>query len=122
MESRKRMILVVERNRRNRELLVDFLERQGYGATGVDGAEEIDRILDAGPAPDLALIDLAGFDRSIWESCERMRRSAVPFLIISPQQSTAIRQDSISRGASGVLVKPLATRELAGLIRHLLEA
>lgn len=117
--SGNRLVLVVEHNRRNMELLVEFLEKEGYRAKGVVDLDGVDEALREGV--DLVLVDLAGFDRTVWEHCEKLRRCGIPFLIISPQQSSAVRQQSISRGASGVLVKPLIVKELAGLIRNLLE-
>ena len=41
--------------------------------------------------------------------------------MISPKQSAAIQQASLTHGARGVLIKPLVVRELLGLIRSLLE-
>ena len=69
----------------------------------------------------LALVDIAGFDRAIWERCEGLRHHKIPFLVLSPRQSAAIQQASLTHGARGVLIKPLVVRELLGLIRSLLE-
>ncbi|RMF90252.1 MAG: DNA-binding response regulator [Nitrospinota bacterium] len=115
------LILAVDRNRRNLELLTQFLTREGYQVQGVASAEELDQVLAASTQIDLALIDLAGFDRSIWERCEQLRRREIPFLILSPRQSLALQQESLAHGARGVLVKPLAVRELLGIMQSLLE-
>jgi hypothetical protein len=40
----------------------------------------------------LALIDIAGFERSIWERCEGLRAKQIPFLVLSPEQSTGLQQ------------------------------
>ncbi|MCF8037302.1 MAG: hypothetical protein K9K62_10555, partial [Desulfobacteraceae bacterium] len=64
---------------------------------------------------------LAGFDRRVWERCERMRQSEIPFLLISAKQSSAIQKASISRGAHGLLVKPLVIKELLGLVANFME-
>lgn len=67
-------------------------------------------------------MDLAGFDRSIWERCERLRAADVPFLLISPQQSVAVQQAGIEHGARGVLIKPLVVQDLLRLIHSLVGA
>jgi len=65
-------------------------------------------------------VDIAGFDRSIWERCERLRAADIPFIIISPRQSAAIQEAVLAHGARGVLVKPLAVKELLALVLSLL--
>jgi len=98
------MILAVDRNHRNLELLSQFLGREGYQTR-----------------PAATLVDIAGFDRAIWERCEGLRHHKIPFLVLSPRQSAAVQQASLTHGARGVLIKPLVVRELLGLIHSLLE-
>ena len=83
--------------------------------------EEFDQALTEANGIGLALVDIAGFDRRIWERCEGLRHHKIPFLVLSPKQSVAIQQASLTHGARGVLIKPLVVRELLGLIRSLLE-
>jgi DNA-binding response OmpR family regulator len=66
-------------------------------------------------------VDITGFDRSIWERCELLRNQSIPMIVISPKQSATIRQETLAHGADSLLVKPVVTRELLGVIRHLLE-
>jgi hypothetical protein len=40
----------------------------------------------------LALVDITGFDRTIWERCEGLRHHKIPFLVLSPRQSASIQQ------------------------------
>ena len=115
----KKTILVVSHNRRNLQLLVQFLEKAGYQTRDVNSLEELDQSLEKKETIDLALLDLAGFDRSIWERCERLRTANISFLVISPKQSAIVQQSSLAAGARGVLVKPLVVKELLGLIRSL---
>ena len=119
--SDKPFILAVDRNRRNLELLTQFLEREGYQTCCAANLEEFDKVLEGSENINLALVDLSGFDKRIWGRCERLRNEEIPFLIFSPRQSTAIQQESLAHGARSVLVKPLVVRELMGLIRSLLE-
>jgi DNA-binding response OmpR family regulator len=115
------MILAVDRNHRNLELLSQFLEREGYQTRPAATLEDFDQALAEANGIGLALVDIAGFDRAIWERCEELRHHKIPFLVLSPRQSAAIQQASLTHGARGVLIKPLVVRELLGLIRSLLE-
>ncbi len=115
------MILLVNHNERNLELLSDLLAKGGYATAPASSLEAFDTLL-AGPEEiDIALIDIAGFDQTIWERCEQLRRRKIPFLVISPRQSVAIQQASLTHGAKGVMIKPLVTRELLGIIQSMLE-
>jgi DNA-binding response OmpR family regulator len=115
------MLLAVDRNHRNLELLSQFLGREGYQTRTAATLEEFDQALARGDGIGLALVDIAGFDRTIWERCEGLRHHKIPFLVVSPKQSAAIQQVSLTYGARGVLIKPLIVKELLGLIRSLLE-
>jgi DNA-binding response OmpR family regulator len=115
------VILAVDHNRRNLELLGQFLGREGYQLSAAASLEEFDRALAEADHVRLALVDISGFDRSIWERCEGLRLHKIPFLVLSPRHSAAIQQASLTHGAHGVLVKPLVVRELLGLVRGLLD-
>ncbi|MHB0874992.1 MAG: response regulator [Anaerolineae bacterium] len=114
-------ILAVDKNRRNLELLGQFLQRAGYAAAVASSLEEFDAVLDGSTPPALALIDVVGFDRSIWERCQRLHEKGVPLLVISPPQYPSAQQEGLSHGARGVLTKPLIMKELLALIRGLTE-
>jgi DNA-binding response OmpR family regulator len=114
-------VLAVERNRRNLELLGQFLQRAGYAASLAASLEEFDAAL-ADPAPiSLALIDIVGFDASVWERCRQLHEKGVPLLVISPPRPAATPEEALSHGARGVLTKPLVMKELLALMRGLIE-
>ena len=115
------VILAVDHNRRNLELLGQFLGQEGYQMHPASSLEEVDHVLDQAEDIRLALVDIGGFDHRIWERCQRLREQHIPFLVLSPRQSAGLQQASVSAGARGVLVKPLVVRELLGLVRSLLE-
>ncbi len=115
-------ILAVGSNPRNQELLAQFLEDEGFRVRPVTTYEAFDTALDADTPFSLALVDITGFDPHIWARCERLRERDIPLLVLSPRQSAAVQQQSLARGARGVLVKPLVTRELLELIRSLMNA
>jgi DNA-binding NarL/FixJ family response regulator len=99
--SQKPLLLKVDRNRRNFELLAQFLGKEGYQSVG-------------------ATTDIAGFDRNIWNLCEQLRDEQIPFLVISPWQSAAIQHESLAHGARSRLLKPLVIEEVLRFIRSLL--
>ena len=115
------LILAVDHNPRNLELLSQFLGREGYQTRTAAGLQEFDQALAEPDEIALALVDIAGFDRSIWERCEALRHHKIPFLVLSPRQSAAIQQASLTHGAHGVLVKPLTVKDLLSLICGLLK-
>ena len=114
-------ILVLDHNQRNLELLDQFLGQAGYQVLAAHDLDESGQVLAAHAEIGLALINLAGFDRRIWDLCEQVRTKGMPLLVISPKQSVAIEMESLAHGARGVLTKPLVVRELLALIQRLLE-
>jgi DNA-binding response OmpR family regulator len=80
----------------------------------------LDQALDRAE-PGLALVDIAGFDGTIWSRCDRLRESGVPFVVISQAGTAGVRETGAEHGAQATLFKPLATAELLGLIRGVLE-
>ncbi|MBD2022455.1 response regulator [Leptolyngbya sp. FACHB-36] len=115
------VILAVDRNQRNLELLSQFLKQQGYQVLAKISLEEVGEVTSIPSTIKLALIDISGFDASVWGLCQRLREQGIPFLVISPRQYAAIQQASIAHGALGLLNKPLMMREFLQLIRDLLK-
>jgi DNA-binding response OmpR family regulator len=115
------LILTVDHNRRNLELLSQFLEREGYQTRAAATLQDFDGALTEIDDIALALVDIAGFDHTIWERCEGLRQHKKPFLVLSPRHSAAIQQASLSHGAHSLLIKPLTVKDLLGLIGSLLD-
>ncbi len=78
-DGEQKTILAVDRNARNLELMQAFLEKNGYHVETAATLEAMDRALLGRRTIHLALIDIAGFDRGIWERCERIRDARIPF-------------------------------------------
>ena len=114
-------VVVLSSLPRNTELLVAFIQRQGYAAQGAIDLNDLDRLLDDGAAISLALLDISGLNAGLWSHCERLQALGIPFLIISPRQSAVVERESMAHGARGTLTKPLVMRELAALIKALLK-
>ncbi len=114
------IILAVDRNQRNLELLSQFLNKEGYQTIAADSFEEVVKAIDLPDKIGMALVDISGFDRRIWDCCEQLRNHQIPFLILSPKQSAAIQHESFSRGARSMLVKPLIVKDLLSIVHSLL--
>lgn len=114
-------ILLLSRSPGNLSLLAECLGKEGYQVLTAASLDEWDRLCADRPGLGLALVDVAGFDQRLWLRCERLRQEQVPFFILSHRQSTALQQESLARGARGVLVKPLAVKALLGIVHDLLE-
>jgi DNA-binding response OmpR family regulator len=117
----------VDSNRRNIELMAQHLGREGYDVQGASSLQDLDHAIK-GKKIALAIIDISGFDRSvagrfdsgIWAHCQQLREAKIPFLIVSAQRSSTIQRESMKQGACGVLVKPIAIKELLEHIRALI--
>lgn len=117
----KPLIVTVDCNRRNLEILAQFLHKAGYTSLGASTLEEFTQVLNQyADKIELALVDISGFDSSIWQICQRLQTLGIAFLIVSPRQSASIAQTSLNYGARSMLVKPLAIKELLGLLQSLL--
>jgi DNA-binding response OmpR family regulator len=114
------VILIVGTNQTNLELLSKQLDREGYVTVKASSVEELNEIFKRNPGAALALVDVSGFDQSIWSYCEQLRKSKIPFIVISPQRSNTIQRDSMKHGASALLVKPLGVKELLEFVHTLL--
>jgi DNA-binding response OmpR family regulator len=115
------MVLIADHNRRNLELLGQFLNREGYQTVAASNLEELEQVIDQTDSIALSLVDISGFDRHIWQNCEQLRSKNIPLLILSPKHSMAIQQESVAHGARGVLIKPLVVKELLALVKRLIE-
>jgi DNA-binding response OmpR family regulator len=114
------VILAVGSNRTNLDLLSQQLLRAGYEIIKAASLEDLSSALKMNNNISLSLVDVSGFDQSIWSYCEELRTSKIPFIVISPQRSHIIQRDSMKHGASALLVKPLGVKELLEFIHTLL--
>jgi len=119
--AKQQLLLVVGWHQRNVELLAQFLNKEGYRTLQVMDLEAIDQALASQPDLGLVLIDIAGGDEGIWKYCDKLRVRKIPFLIFAPKQSASMEQESVSRGARAVLVKPLVMKKLISIIQSLLD-
>ncbi len=108
----KPVVLLLDTNRSTLEALAQELGQEAYEVIGATSLDELDHVLQGEAKFALVVIDLSGFDESIWERCDRMHAAKIPFIIIAPQRSPVIQRNSMKHDASGLLVKPLTVKEL----------
>lgn len=109
---KKPVILIVDTNRSSLETLEQELGQEGYETLKATSLDELDQAMQGKTEFALAMIDLSGFKEGIWERCDRIHEAKTPCIIVAPQRSPIIQRDSMKHGASGLLVKPVATKEL----------
>jgi DNA-binding response OmpR family regulator len=114
------VILTVGSNRTNLDLLSQQLSREGFETVKAASLEDLNNTLKTKQNIALSLVDVSGFDQSIWAFCEQLRTLKIPFIVISPQRSHIIQRDSMKHGASALLVKPLGVNELLEFVHTLL--
>jgi DNA-binding response OmpR family regulator len=112
MTGRASTVLVVEDERKLRDLLRGYLEREGLGVlTTGSGAEAIALVRESGP--NLVILDLGLPDVSGEEVAREVRQfSAVPILMLTAKASSEDRVHGLELGADDYLTKPFSPREL----------
>jgi DNA-binding response OmpR family regulator len=112
MTSRSVTVLVVEDERKIRDLVRGYLEREGLGVlTTASGAEAI--TIARGQEPDLVILDLGLPDVSGEEVARELRTfSRVPILMLTARAAEEDRIRGLELGADDYLTKPFSPREL----------
>ena len=112
----KPVILIVNADRNEMEILTKELQEDGYNIVGAVTSDELDHALRKKKKYALSIVDVSGFNESIWQSCERMHELKIRFIVVTPQRSPTIQRDSMKHGACGLLVKPIMIKELVEYI------
>lgn len=117
-----RTILVVDRNPRNLELLMQALARHGFQTLSAPDLTQFDRLI-AQPGPiELALVDIDGFDAGIWDRCHRLHERRIEVLLLVRRRAMPqVQVESARCGARAVLPKPLSPRLLTQMVQDLME-
>lgn len=110
-------ILVICKISANSTQLAGVLNKHGFEVEEANSIEAFDVHLDKKSRPALVLLDLSGFNESIWTRCHQLSEVNVPFLIIASRDLLGLRQQCSQRGARHVFVKPLSIAHLIETIR-----
>ncbi|HEY3110186.1 MAG TPA: response regulator, partial [Chloroflexota bacterium] len=105
-------MLIIEDERRYRELLELNLRRRGYRVTlaedGLTGLNLFER-----DTPDVVLLDLLLPDLDGFEVCRQLREySPVPIIMVSGRHEEAQKVRALRLGADDYVTKPFGTEEL----------
>jgi two-component system, OmpR family, response regulator MprA len=114
-------ILVVEDDRRQRDLLRSALQTNGWQVELAENAQHGLTRLAATP-PDAIVLDVGLPDMDGLALCRRLRRAGnpVPVLMVSARGATEHRIDGLDAGADDYLPKPYDVGELRARLRALL--
>lgn len=113
-------ILVVDDDRRLRELLKKYLSENGFRVTTAPDAAEARRNLDS-LVFDLVVLDVMMPGESGFDLTESLRsRSDVPILLLTAMAEVEDRIGGLQRGADDYLSKPFEPRELVLRLERIL--
>jgi putative two-component system response regulator len=113
-------ILVIEDDERVREVLVSFLENEGYEPWPVENAEDGLDLVERNP-PDLILLDLYLPGMDGFAFCrrikERERTALIPVTVLTGLPENEARTLSVQAGADDFLTKPFDFALLRARVR-----
>lgn len=112
-------VLVVDDDPGIRDVLTDYLVRQGFEALGAADAREMDRLLALNPA-DVVVLDLMMPGEDGLSVCRRLAETGPPVIMLSAMGEDTDRIVGLELGAADYLPKPCNPRELLARIRAIL--
>jgi two-component system phosphate regulon response regulator OmpR len=114
-------LLVVDDDRRIRELLSRFLRSEGYRVTTVESAAEARAKLE-GLSFDLLILDVMMPGETGFEFARKLRTSSnVPILMLTARGEAESRIEGLTIGADDYVGKPFEPRELSLRIASILK-
>jgi two-component system OmpR family response regulator len=120
MTSNQQHIVVVDDDREIRTLLCDYLEKQGFRATGVNDGAALDRQLQRQGA-DLIVLDVMLTGEDGFAICQRLRQSsALPIIMLTARDEDVDQIVGFEVGADDYVRKPFNPRALLARIRAVL--
>lgn len=113
-------VLVVDDERKIRDLVRSYLEREGYTVLVTDTGQGALEILERA-RPDLVVLDLMLPDLAGEEVARSARtHSNVPIIMLTAKSSEEDRVTGLRLGADDYLVKPFSPRELVARVEAVL--
>jgi two-component system phosphate regulon response regulator OmpR len=114
-------IAVVEDETTQRDLLVDYLARQGFRVSGLDGGRGLRQLVER-DQPALVLLDIGlpgedGFALARWL---RERSGRIGIIMVTAASDTIDRVVGLETGADDYIAKPFEPRELLARVRSVL--
>ena len=115
-------ILIVDDDRDIRELLAQYLSKNGYQVTTAANGKQMRAALDTAPV-DLLVLDLMLPGEDGLTLCRDLRAGkwkALPILMLTARSEETDRVVGLEMGADDYLTKPFASRELLARVRSVL--
>jgi two-component system, OmpR family, phosphate regulon response regulator OmpR len=114
-------LYVVEDDPALRDMLAQYLEKQGLSVTTMTNAEELLRRIHR-LRPDLVVLDVGLPGMSGLEACSRLRADGdrVPIILLTARSEEVDRVVGLEMGADDYLGKPFSARELLARVRAVL--
>ena len=116
-------ILIVDDERKNRELLKVMLEPEGYVLVTADSGDEA-LVAIAGQPPDLILLDIMMPGMNGYVVTSRIKGDPatrhIPVILLSALDDRNSKTHGLSAGAEDFLTKPVDRTELCAHVRTLL--
>jgi len=115
-------ILVVDDDRDIRELIVDYLLKSGYRATGAANGKEMRAVLDK-QAVDLVVLDIMMPGDDGLTLCRQLRSGQhkdLPILMLTARHDDMDRILGLEMEADDYVVKPFVARELLARIKAIM--
>jgi DNA-binding response OmpR family regulator len=114
-------IVVVEDEVAQRRLLVDYLTRQNFRVSGVDGGTALRKLVER-EMPTLVLLDIGlpgedGFALARWL---REKSARIGIIMVTAASDTVDRVVGLETGADDYIAKPFEPRELLARVRSVL--
>jgi two-component system, OmpR family, response regulator len=116
-------VLIVDDDRGIRELLADYLEKNGMRVSLAANGRQMRAVLEQQGAPDLIVLDLMLPGEDGLVLCRELRAGKfrdVPVLMLTARNEEADRILGLEMGADDYLPKPFAVRELLARIKSVL--
>src|SRR5215813_5569552 len=114
-------IVVVEDEATQRRLLVDYLSRQNFRVSGVDGGTALRKLVER-EMPSLVLLDigLAGEDGFALARWLREKSGRIGIIMVTVASDTVDRVVGLETGADDYIPKPFEPRELRARVKSVL--
>src|SRR5262249_15120598 len=114
-------IVVVEDEATQRQLLVDYLAKQNFHVTGVEGGAALRRLVER-ELPAVVLLDVGlpgedGFTLARWL---RERSGRIGIIMVTAASETVDRVVGLETGADDYIAKPFEPRELLARVKSVL--
>jgi DNA-binding response OmpR family regulator len=113
-------VLLIDDDKRLHELLMTYLEQNGFTVVGAPDGQRGLAVLEAAPF-DVVLLDIMMPGLDGLEVCRRIRaKSRVPILMLTAKGDETDRVVGLELGADDYIAKPFGPRELVARLRAVL--